>query len=150
MSTWKIRLGHFLSVFIGFCHLGFDQYMFSGVGCLNLHTGKFLGALCGGRFHEAINKLDVLEPSVQGTQGQGNHCRLVCVTVWLSHRLPAEAGMGGGCSDGQVLGWGALALTDPDTGTVFEDEPLMEVHNQTDLQRELEDWLQQASASLHS
>ena len=41
-------------------------------------------------------------------------------------------------------------MTDSDTGTVFEDEPLMEVHNQTDLQSELEDWLQQASASLHS
>ena len=53
-----------ISVFIGFCHLGFDQYMFSGVGCLNLHTGKFLGALCGRHFHEAINKLYVLEPSV--------------------------------------------------------------------------------------
>lgn len=72
------------------------------------------------------------------------------MTVWLSHHLPAEAGMGDGCSDGQVLGWGALAVTDPDTGTVFEDEPLVEVHNQTDLQSELEGWLQQASASLHS
>ena len=38
--------------------------------------------------------------------------------------------MGGGFSDGQVLGWGALAVTDPDTGTVFEDEPLVDVHNQ--------------------
>lgn len=45
----------------------------------------------------------------------------------LSHHLPAEAGMGGGCSDAQVLGWGALAVTDPDTGTVFEDEPFMEL-----------------------
>lgn len=70
--------------------------------------------------------------------------------------------MGGALSDGQVLGWGALAVTDPDTGavfedepdpdtgTVFEDEPLMDIHHQTDLQSELAGWLQQASASLHS
>lgn len=124
--------------------------MFSGVGCLNLDPGKFLGALCGGSFHEASSKLDVLEPSVQGTCGQGDHCGLVCVTVRLSRRLSAEAGMGGGLSDGQVLRWGALAVTDPDTGAVFEDEPLMDVHNQTDLQSELAGCLQQASASLHS
>lgn len=58
--------------------------------------------------------------------------------------------MGGALSDGQVLGWGALAVTDPDTGAVFEDEPLMDIHHQTDLQSELAGWLQQASASLHS
>ena len=67
--------------------------MFSGVGCLNLDPGKFLGALCGGSFHEASSKLDVLEPSVQGTCGQGDHCGLVCVTVRLSLRLSAEAGI---------------------------------------------------------
>lgn len=80
--------------------------MFSGVGCLNLDPGKSLSVLCGGSFHEASNKLDVLEQSVWGTYGQGNHCRLVCVMVWLSHCLSAEAGIGGGFSDGQVLGWG--------------------------------------------
>ena len=50
--------------------------------------------------------------------------------VWLSRCLSAEAGMGGGFSDGPVLGWGALAVTDPDTGTVFEDELLVDVHSQ--------------------
>lgn len=60
-----------ISVFFGFCHLGFDQHVFSGVRCLNLDPGKFLGALWG-KFHEPSSKLNMLEQSVQGMCGQGD------------------------------------------------------------------------------
>lgn len=115
----------------------FVQHVFSGVGCLNLVPGKFLGEFFGGSFNKAIRKHDVLEPSAYG---QGNHCRLLCGMVLLSGHLSAEAGMASVEVGVAVLivkfSAGAPAVTGPDMRTFFEDEPLTEEHDQADLRSE--------------
>lgn len=77
----------------------------------------------GGIFPWTSSKLSMLEQSVQGMCGQGDPLWAgVCdgmavrpLSHWGQDGVPFHSG--------QVLRWGALAVTDPDTGAVFEDEP---------------------------